>query len=228
MDNYTGGSGAKTEVPDVPDTDLGLVRTNYFAETGGHRDPVQVWAVKVDGVDLTIHIQGPIPSELRKKAGGTGYTYFAKKHILTFKGGKRALAGGSELEKMQAIYDKRVAAGRAHTKLKKTKFKYSPTKDETHWMDGYGGTSLKDVKINTYVCCDLLSPEELKQAFGEGLWGARTNKSPDARIEFGEKCVALYDGISRKLKGVRTFVGVRYVRDQATNTYYIYHCHEQL
>jgi hypothetical protein len=159
-------SGSTTTAPTSPP----LVKNAYFTYTGGHRDPVQVWNVAVPGGDgktsntLEIYVQG----DLTGKGFAFNSTAFAKKHLLTFKGGKAAGKSEAITGKMGRILTKRSFAGVSNSQRKdpskitdsalRTKTeaiiaKYSPTK----------------APANTYIICDDMTADDLKQRFAKAL-----------------------------------------------------------
>jgi|GEM_PF-5681235 len=151
-------------------------KNDYFTFTGGHRDPIQVWnvaATDTDGktaVSLEIYVQGDLTGKGFLRSDGTALnsTSFAKKHLLTFKGGRADGAKEDISAKMGRILDKRQFAGVSNNQRKDTTkiadlalraktdrviAKYSPTK----------------APANTFIVCDDLTAAELKLRFANAL-----------------------------------------------------------
>jgi len=117
---------------------------------------------------VTICVQGSIDKI-------QGNTYFGKKHLLTFYGGKTntqfpnlTYAEGVAY-KANKIINRRI---------------YGPRK-------GYSNTPLYEGDPCTFIMCDYLAPDELRGAFAKALKNAVRYGEKQALIWFeGRKCVA--------------------------------------
>lgn len=167
--NMSGSSTTTTPAPT-------FIRTDYFIYTkDGHRDPTQVWNVKAGGKDLQIHIQGSV----------SGFptiteTHFAKKHLLTFAGGKADTAGGKIADKMQRIADKRARTGLTSSQ-KKDLSKIGDSAQEAYWEKinhKYAGSVTKK---NTFIKVDAMAPDELRKLIAEALVAGN---GTEAEVEF--------------------------------------------
>ncbi|HTZ71632.1 MAG TPA: hypothetical protein VMB71_13335 [Acetobacteraceae bacterium] len=169
------------------------VKNAYFTYTGSHRDPQQIW--NVDGI--TIQVQGTTPSECHATAKAT---FFAKKHLLTFTGGKQKSAGdkGAKILAHRTTGDK-------------------PAK--------YGNTVLRgDDAASSCVVCDDMTPEALKKAFADALKGV-TGKKKIATVTFATDCVVTY-GNAGETSRSNTFQVQFWVNSTKTNYVLIhYHTH---
>jgi hypothetical protein len=163
----------------------------YFTYTGGHRDPQQVW--NVDGI--TIHVQGDTPAACHSTAK---VTYFAKKHLLTFKGGKQT----DVLDKAENILDHRIDGDRK-------------------WK--YGNTTLSpDDGANTAVVCDDLTVTQLKSAFATALKGM-TGKKKIATVTFPSACVLTYNADNTTSRS--STMQVQFWRSDDRATFVLIHYH---
>jgi hypothetical protein len=136
---------------------MSVLRNGYFTYSPGadpraHRDPQQVWNIHHEGEDYQIWVQGDLT--------GTGFTYkmtfFAKKHLLTFRGGKAAAKGETPESKMARILTKRNF--RPTTRQKKGKDPF--VGDLLRITNKYSQTPAKNA--NAMINCDAITDSELK------------------------------------------------------------------
>lgn len=153
-----------------------VTKNTYFTYAEGVRSPEQIW--NVDG--LTICLQGTLP------ACGTDKTYLARKHMLTFAGGKMASYPNSTTE--QGIWAKvnNTRNKRMHQNIRPTGVKPGATAK-------YGSTKIGANDPNppcTFIYCDAVDPMRLREIFAERLKQAVKQHETYAEIWFkGLKCV---------------------------------------
>lgn len=151
-----------SEAPTAETTPMQVVRTDYFtyskdASATLHRDSAQVWNVHPVG---TVWVQGNLPTTF-----GPGLkTFFAKKHLITFEGGKQSKGSkGTPELKAASVSMKRTKGSLGSSAQKKKKSAIGPKY----------GTTLTDT--NTVLICDYLVGTELKKIFADACKAAKTN-----------------------------------------------------
>lgn len=187
------------------------------------RDSQQVWNVKYGGVDYVSHVSGP-----NKQPAFLGqYNCFAKKHLMTIKGGKRTDGnylnglrnqvggekrikfGSDEFDrtvrgKLNSIHEKRTQSEDwevgekfdGYTQKRADRLSNMDPSAGAHYQQGaLGGRGISDTTPLTVVLCDLLSADDLKEAFAEAIHGLpKQHKVTGAttehvRVKFWAKCV---------------------------------------
>jgi hypothetical protein len=150
---------------------MSVIKNNYFTYSVGtdgvkHRDSLQVWNVTLTvgsaAKTVSIYVQG----SLTGRGFSRDATFFAKKHLLTFAGGKAATANkGAAEDKMMRIAGKR----QKDTLLKG--LTGGQKKGKAPLPSGSLPTkySTTPAKANTIISCDMLTPDALKKAFAEAL-----------------------------------------------------------
>ena len=197
-----------------------FTRTDFFTyTTGGHRDPTQVWTVTVSGESYEIYIQGDVTS--------VGFpsiteTHFAKKHLLSFTGGKAATAGTDIIGKMQRIADKRARAGLTNSQKKDpTKI---PDSDKTaYWQKITGKYAGSVTKKNTFIKVDAMTPDDLKKVIAEALVAGN---GLEAHADFPAAAVWYLEigGTATQLSTQGTVkIGLGYEKTTAGNKFVIKH-----
>jgi hypothetical protein len=169
-----------------------IVKNDYFTYTGSHREPEQVW----NEGGITIQVQGTCPPGCT----GAAATFFAKKHLLTFKGGKMSgQTGKTSDNKMKKMVDTRIAGQKTPK---------------------YGNTRLPSDKPNTFIICDNIEPAKLRKAFADALKATRKS-SGEIEISFPTDCVVNYD-----VNGAKTSASkckVQFWKNPAKAEYVILH-----
>jgi hypothetical protein len=136
-----------------------VIKNDYFTYIGPedhkHRAANQIW--NVDG--MSIYVQGSAPEF-------TEPTYFAKKHLLTFAGGKHR-SSATITAKMKKIARYRTLPVKAREKRQRERLEAAAKKSK------YGGTRTQK---NTFINCDYFgSADELKREFSSALHCAQGN-----------------------------------------------------
>ena len=149
-------NGASTTAP------VQVVRTNYFTysqDSVPHRDTQQVW--NVTGVG-SVWVQGNLPTDFGSQKVTT---YFAKKHLITFEGGKQSKTTPKGTPELKA----------ARVSMKRTKGTLSngDQKRKKKKIGDKYGAQLTDA--NTVLICDTLVGDELKKLFAEACKAAQKN-----------------------------------------------------
>jgi len=157
---------------------LQWTRTNYFTyfTDGGsgntHRTTKQVWTFQYpgDGLTYNIWVSGPNP-----QPGQQGrHNAFAKKHLLTWHGGKAQKDGDDLAGKLGRLHEKRRVENFdeyvAHRKEVHSQLK----EQDKYPIDALGGQSMNGMKITdestlSVVICDWISPEKLKYSFAKAI-----------------------------------------------------------
>lgn len=153
-----------------------VTKNAYFTYADGVRSPEQIW--NVDG--LTICLQGTLP------AFGTTKTYFARKHMLTFAGGKMASNTNYSHEELIWYKANNTRNKRLHQNIRPTGVKPGSTAK-------YGSTKIGEKDKDppcTFIYCDALEPMRLREIFAERLRQAVKQHETYVDIWFkGLKCV---------------------------------------
>lgn len=126
----------------------GIMKNDYFTYTDGSRNHQQNWTGIFNKRDITVCVQGSIE--------GWQPTYFGKKHLLTFKGGKMDKSGKAQFDKMSRYYDIRYDGAIGKT-------------------EKFGRARLGLDNALTFIDCDKLSAYELREIFVNGLLAAEDN-----------------------------------------------------
>lgn len=176
----------------------------------------QVWNVLYRGTTYEIHVAGP-----NAQPGFVGrYNAFAKKHLLTVAGGKQgggqypsalqAVRDGNARKNNQSFFDRAVRGKLSgiHTKRQHGDFHdYDNERQEKHdemtpegqglyQVSTLGGRSQDTIVPLTMVLCDLLSPNDLKEAFAEAIAARRPTAAgllQHVAVRFAEDCVFQHD-----------------------------------
>jgi hypothetical protein len=186
------------------------------------RDSDQVWNTRFHGIEYEIHVSGP-----NKQPGyGTQYNCFAKKHLMTIKGGKgsdqnyeRGLdnkVGGNKRARFgQSVFDATIRGKLHKIHAKRTTSKPWATDEgftdytgkragqrgkmdassQAHYQqNALGGTGIGEVTPLTIVLCDLLTPDDLKEAFAAAIAASRGTSGagttlPHVSVAFPVDCV---------------------------------------
>ena len=159
-----------------------ISRTDYFTYVSGadnklHRQQLQVWNHK----NISIVLQsGNLAAYGITMYGGNNETYFAKKHLLTHAGGGAASIGA----KAANIAQKR--APLPNSLAKKVKNGADPSVI-SNWLDTNAPAQkdqiLKQIRLqskyssmpaknNTFIVCDRVAADVLKDAFADALLAA--------------------------------------------------------
>lgn len=159
-------SGSTAPTPSGGSTPPVITRTDFFIYTqDGHRTAEQVWNVETGGKTVSIYIQGDVT--------GVGFptitaTHFAKKHLLSFAGGKAEKAGTDIIGKMQRIATKRARVGLTNAQ-KKDLSKVPDVNERARWQrvtDKYAGSVTKK---NTFIKVDAMTPDALRSLIADAL-----------------------------------------------------------
>lgn len=196
-------------------------RTEYFSYTpDGHRETQQVWNVSTGGKIIAIYIQGSV--------AGLGFpsiteTHFAKKHLLSFKGGKASKAGQDITAKMQRIADKRARTGLTNSQ-KKDLSKIGDATKEAYWTQITNKYAGSVTKKNTFIKVDAIKPDELRSLIANALLAGN---GTEAHVDFPAAAVWYFaigaaSPTQLKANGV-TSVGLGYEKNNAGDKFVIKH-----
>lgn len=156
------GTISAPEAPTVETTPMQVVRTDFFTyskDATPSRNAEQVWNVASVG---SVWVQGQLPSTFGTQTPDK--TFFAKKHLITFEGGKQSKGTkGTPALKAASVSMKRTKLGLGSSAQKKKKVAIGPKY----------GTTLTDT--NTVLICDYLVGADLKKTFANACKAAKTN-----------------------------------------------------
>jgi hypothetical protein len=143
-----------------------VIKNDYFTnvEENGRfrREAEQLWNVSYDGRDLVIYLQA---KGLNKLGFSCDDTYFGRKHLMTFAGGKSAAAGGNFLAKMNRVTGKRQTPVSSNQRRKKPENRpWNLARYAKYGIFGQNGKA-----ANTIIFCDVLGAQALKEAFAKAL-----------------------------------------------------------
>ena len=158
------GTISAPEPATVDTTPKQVVRTEFFTyskDATPSRNSEQVWNVHSVG---SVWVQGELPTTF----GPGQKTSFAKKHLITFAGGKQSKKpNGTPELKAASVSMKRTKGTLGSSAQKKKKKEIGPK---------YGST-LTDT--NTVLICDYLVGAELKKMFANACKAAKENTNKD-------------------------------------------------
>jgi hypothetical protein len=130
-----------------------VVKNEYFTYVGPEdnkrRDRTQVW--NVDGI--SIYFQGSAP-------GINESTYFAKKHLLTYAGGKHNRSPTAMAKMKKIVGYRQLPTGSPVRRIREQRKLAAKT-------DKYGTTRAPN--LNTFINCDEFEADELKREFSSAL-----------------------------------------------------------
>ncbi len=160
------GTTSAPEATTVETTPMQVVRTDYFSyskDATPSRNQEQVWNVASVG---SVWVQGSLPSAFGTQTPDK--TFFAKKHLITFEGGKQSkLPTGTPELKAASVSMKRTKLGLGSSAQKRKKNSIGPK---------YGAI-LTDK--NTVLICDYLVGAEMKKIFANACNAAKANANGD-------------------------------------------------
>jgi hypothetical protein len=148
-----------------------VVKNEYFTnfEINGtfHRHHEQIWNVSYAERALVIYLQA---KNLRKLDFSIDETYFGRKHLMTFAGGKAAAADGDFIDKMKRVTAKRQThvSTNLRKKIRDGRGLVDLPQNITRYAK-YGIFGQNGKLANTLIFCDVLRAQELKEAFAKAL-----------------------------------------------------------
>jgi hypothetical protein len=213
---------------------LTFTRTDYFTYfTDGvsgttHRASDQVWNVSMDGTAWIIHVAGPNPQNGR-------YNSFAKRHLLTFRGGKAEAGGESVDDKLSRLHENRMWENiDGYTAQRhKRRAKLSPA-NQANYEPGALGPKGESSPL-TAVLCDDLSPTQLRMAFAAAMVRARMpptgtpwvagQQKKNVLVKFSVPCVLQHDYLENQSDKVKEIKVTVYCQSVAGNTITVHVVH---
>jgi hypothetical protein len=245
-----------------------VTRNDYFTYiTDGDseitfRAKDQVWNCSYNGINYAIHVSGPNA----QPAYAGQYNAFAKKHLLTLGGGKAASGMSNFLSVAEGIREdtrvsssdkkgfERTVLGKLsgiHTKRQHgTMYSSYGDRQEKHdemsassqaqyQVEALGGRSQDESTPLTMVLCDLLSPQDLMEAFAKAIATERKRAPAGAGaaltgpgnhgvpVIFDTQCVFQHDSRTNTFqKGDRIRVTIYLQACSATDVVaHVVHCH---